>query len=245
MTQHRKALADLLRPRLKDPGFSEPGFLPKLDAWFDAAGVPVDVEAAPVPAPAVAHPNVPGAAGGTITQRVALEIVTHEAIVLEAYRDSVGVWTWGVGVTDASGHAVGRYKDAPQTVAHVLKVFAWLLREKYLPDVLRAFDGFPLTEAQTAAALSFHYNTGAIGRASWVGLAKAGRVDAAKASFMEWRNPPEIVERRRKERDLFFDGKWSQTGKVLILPVSKPSYHPNFRGGRSVDISADLAEAFR
>lgn len=241
MSQYRKELADLLRPRLVPPGFGDQVFLRRFDEILDSAGVPRDEATPSRPSPSQQPDR---AAGGAITARVALEIVTHEAIVLEAYRDSVGVWTWGVGVTEASGHAVGRYRDAPQTVAHVVKVFAWLLREKYLPPVLRAFDGFPLTEAQTAAALSFHYNTGAIGRASWVGLAKAGRTEAAKTSFMEWRKPPEIVERRRKERDLFFEGKWSQTGKVLILPVSKPSYHPNFRAGRSIDITADLAAAF-
>lgn len=60
MTQHRKALADLLRPRLAPPGFSAPGFLPALDRWFEAAGVPADVDgpglAGIAPGPAAAAP---------------------------------------------------------------------------------------------------------------------------------------------------------------------------------------------
>ena len=32
-----------------------------------------------------------------ITHRVTLEVVTHEGLVPEAYKDSVGVWTWSLG----------------------------------------------------------------------------------------------------------------------------------------------------
>ena len=31
-----------------------------------------------------------------ITPKIAGEILTHESIVLEAYKDSADVWTWGV-----------------------------------------------------------------------------------------------------------------------------------------------------
>ena len=42
MTQHRKALADLLRPRLKPPGFGDDAFLDEFDRILDEAGVPRD-----------------------------------------------------------------------------------------------------------------------------------------------------------------------------------------------------------
>ena len=103
-----------------------------------------------------------------ITLRVALELLSHEAIVREAYKDSVGVWTWGVGVTDASGHKVQRYIDSPQTIERCLEIYVWLLRTRYAPAVRKAFEGHNLSEHEFAAALSFHYNTGAIGRATWV-----------------------------------------------------------------------------
>lgn len=171
-----------------------------------------------------------------ITPRVALELLKHEAIVLEAYKDSVGVWTWGVGVTNASGHNVDRYKDKPQTVERVLEVYAWLLAEKYAPAVRQAFSDRKLTEAQFGAALSFHYNTGAIGRASWVKTWLAGDVAKARDQFLEWRRPPAIMDRRRAEADLFFDGKWTNDGNVMIYPVLKPSYQPNFGKGQRVNI---------
>lgn len=175
-------------------------------------------------------------AGMTITPRVAAELAAHEAIVREAYKDSVGVWTWSIGVTNASGHTVyPRYKDNPQTLDRCFDVYVWLLQEKYAPAVRKAFEGRTLTEAQFAAALSFHYNTGAILTASWVKLWKAGNIAAAKTSFMEWRKPAEIIPRRQKERDLFFDGKWSSDGKVKVYGVRKPSYQPNFSDVETVD----------
>lgn len=177
-----------------------------------------------------------------LTVRILQEIVEHEAIILEAYKDSKGIWTWGVGVTSASGHSVERYKDNPQTLEHVLEIYAWLLRTKYLPDVLKAFGGQPLTESQLAAALSFHYNTGAIKRASWVKSWLSGEIADARVEFMEWRKPAEIVERRAKERDLFFDGQWTGNGEATVFQVRKPSYAPKWGSAKQIDITQALKE---
>lgn len=206
-----------------------------LDAAIDQAfgAAPGDPVVVAPPTPLVSHLS--------LTRRVALEIIGHEAIVREAYKDSVGVWTWGIGVTNASGHNVDRYRDAPQPIERCLEVFLWLLREKYIPAVVKAFTGFTLTEAQFAAAVSFHYNTGAIGRASWVAKVKAGDMAGAKKSIVEWRKPPEIVGRRTKERDLFFSGAWSQDGKATVYEVRKPSYAPNWASAKRVDVSEALA----
>jgi lysozyme len=171
-----------------------------------------------------------------ITVRTAAELAAHEALVREAYKDSVGVWTWAIGVTNASGHQVyPRYKDAPQSLDKCFEIYVWLLQEKYAPAVRKAFSGHKLTEAQFAAALSFHYNTGAILTADWVKLWKSGDIAKAKTSFMNWRKPAEIIPRREKERDLFFDGKWSGNGIVRVLSVRKPSYQPDFSSQETVN----------
>ena len=180
---------------------------------------------------------------GTITARTALELIGHEAIVREAYKDSKGIWTWGIGVTNASGHNIDRYKDNPQTIARCIEIVLWLCREKYGPAVLTAFAGARLTEAQYAAALSFHYNTGAIKTADWVDSFLAGDLGKARREIMNWRSPPEILERRGKERDLFFDGEWSADGKATVYDVAKPSYAPKWSSARKVDIRVDLAIA--
>ncbi|WP_108882476.1 glycoside hydrolase family protein [Anderseniella sp. Alg231-50] len=178
-----------------------------------------------------------------VTVRVAQEIVSHEAIVREAYLDSVGVWTWSVGITNSSGHTVfPRYKDNPQTIRRCLEVFEWVLRKTYVPAVAETFDGSALTEEQFGAALSFHYNTGGIRRATWVKRWKAGDIAAARTTFMNWSRPPAIIPRRRKERDLFFDGVWSSDGTTTVFPVRKPSYQPDWGGAENVDIGPVLED---
>ena len=149
-----------------------------------------------------------------ITPRVAVEVASHEDVVREAYRDSVGVLTWSVGLTNATGHRVERYVGNPATLNKCLSVYLWAL-ENYAEAVRAEFAGHDLTEAQFAAALSFHWNTGAIRSASWPDHWKAGDVDRARESFMSWRKPPEIIPRREKERDLFFDGVWSNRDQLV------------------------------
>lgn len=176
---------------------------------------------------------------GRLSHDIMAELISHEGIVLEAYKDSKNIWTWGIGVTAASGHKVLRYKDNPQTLSKVFDIFDWLLRTKYLPAVVEAFD-VPLTKEQTAAALSFHYNTGAIGRASWVSSFNAGNTELAKQQFMNWRSPKEIIPRREAERDLFFDGTWANNGTALVYSgVSKPGYRPI--KPKRIDITKELS----
>lgn len=193
--------------------------------------------------PTTPAPPIP-AGTDLLTTRAALEVVEHEALVLEAYKDSEDVWTWGIGVTAKSGHDPLQYKDQPSTVEHVLEVYLWLLRRVYVPDVLEAFAGFALSEAQFAAALSFHYNTGAILKTDWVGMVKRGQLAAAR-TFLEthYLNGGDLKSRRLAEAKLFFDGVWQGDGKAVVWPVAKPSYRPDWNHPRSVDIRADMDKA--
>ena len=178
-----------------------------------------------------------------LTSRALLELAQHEGIVLEAYKDSRGIWTWGVGVTNSSGHKVcPRYKDNPSTVERTLEVFKWLVETKYMPDVVETL-GDDLEEHELAAAVSFHYNTGSIRSAQWVKSYLAGNIEAARKEFMNWRSPKEIIPRREAERDLFFDGKWSDRLNATVYErVSKPSYSPDWSSAKSVDISNMLKD---
>jgi len=146
-----------------------------------------------------------------LTPRTAAELVGHEAIVLEWYLDSENVGTWGIGVTNRSGHSVDRYKDKPQTVGHCLEIYIWLLNNNYIPDVRKAFAGCKLTEAQFADFLETHYL-----------------------------NSGDLTERRAKEAELFFDGVWSGDGTALVVPVAKPSYKPSFRKAERIEVAGML-----
>ena len=174
-----------------------------------------------------------------VTRNVALEVAFHEAIIRQSYKDSVGVWTWSVGLTSASGHRVERYIDKPQTMEHCIGVFMWALH-RYADDVNKTFEGFDISEAQFAAALSFHWNTGAIAHATWVKEFKLGHADKSKQSFMNWVTPPEIEERRKKERDLFFDGVWSGDGRMTEYTQLTPSHAAKWSSGKKVDVSKEI-----
>lgn len=179
-----------------------------------------------------------------ITAQIASELVHHEAIVLEAYKDSEGVWTWGIGVTDASGHKVAKYKDNPSDLRTALSVYVWLLNTKYAPAVRKAFLNQAITESQFAAGLSFHYNTGSILKTAWVDLFRDGKREEAEVFLRShYLNGGDLQGRRNAEADLFFKGKWAGDGQGLILPVKKPSYQPDFRHGRKVPILPDLTAA--
>lgn len=170
-----------------------------------------------------------------LTTKVVLELASHEALVREMYLDSVGVKTWGVGVTSASGHAVEGYERNPTSVRRCMEIYVWLLETKYLPAVVRAFKGRELEEHELAAALSFHYNTGAIGKATWVRKFLDGDRTGARKSFLSWNKPPEIKGRRLKEADLFFKGQWSSDGKITEYKV-RPNGRPDFASAKRIDV---------
>lgn len=178
----------------------------------------------------------------TVDYDVALEIASHEAIIRQAYKDSEDVWTWSVGLTSATGHNVTRYIGKPQTLEHCLAVYAWAL-EKYAKEVLEAFKGHALTKEQFTGALSFHWNTGAIKRASWVKLWKAGSIAAARKAFMDWNKPASIIERREKERDLFFSGKWSNDGTMTEYTRLTSKSTPDWSSAKRINVRKELAAA--
>lgn len=177
-----------------------------------------------------------------LTERMVLEVAQHEAIVTQAYLDSVGVLTWAMGVTNASGHKVDRYVGNPQPLQTCLDVSVWLL-QKYLDEVVAAFAPMKLTESQAGGALAFHWNTGAIKTATWVKDVKRGDMAAARKSFMLWNKPPEIVGRRTKERDLFFDGKWTYDGATTVITGVTAAMKPNWKIAKRQNISKEVNRA--
>lgn len=174
---------------------------------------------------------------------IAMEVAGHEALVRQTYRDSKGVLTWCVGMTNATGHRVERYLNNPVPLQHCMNLYVWAL-DKYADAVRKMFKGFKITKPQFAAALSFHWNTGAIETASWVTHFKAGNLAAAKKAFMSWVTPPELKYRRQKECDLLFDGKWSNNGTMTEFTRLLANRAPDFKSGRKINVAAELRTAF-
>lgn len=171
-----------------------------------------------------------------ITTKIALEVASHEALIRKAYKDSRGNWTWSCGLTSATGHDVERYIDAPQPVRKCLEIYLWALSD-YNEDVTDAFNGITLTDEQRAAALSFHWNTGAIKRAAWVKSFMDGNKVKAYNQFMNYRSPPEIIDRRKAERDLFFDGVWNNKGTMGEYTRLTSRYTPVWSSRVEINVS--------
>ena len=171
----------------------------------------------------------------TLTARAVAYLGMEEGLCLEAYRDTGNVWTWALGVTDASGHKVSRYINNPQPLDKALEVSVWLIKEKYLPTVEKAFKT-TLTEPQLAAALSFHWNTGAIGRAQWVKDFNNGNRPKAYDGFLQWTSRGLLEGRRKRERELFFNNKWPTDLRANLYPVNPQTHRPITSKPTKVDL---------
>lgn len=145
-------------------------------------------------------------------------LVAHEGIVPGPYWDSAKppVLTWGIGHTAAAGAPipaslpVGMPADLNGTLRQVAAVFRRDLA-RYEADVARAIGRTPCAQHEFDAAVSFHFNTGAIARAAWVDLWKSGRrAEAARSMLVNWRRPTSIIERREAEQKLFLSGDYGK-----------------------------------
>lgn len=153
-----------------------------------------------------------------LSREGAMELIGHEAIVLTRYLDSVGVWTIGVGHTKHAGLPDPETYLGTLTVKDAYDLFL-LDVQKYVNAVNAALK-VKVTQTQFDALVSFHFNTGAIGRASLVRKLNEGDIAGAAKGFDAWNKPPEIIDRRNKERDLFALGRYSNRGMANIYPAT-------------------------
>ncbi|MBE7201830.1 MAG: lysozyme [Parafilimonas terrae] len=130
--------------------------------------------------------------------RAALE--GREGNVLTAYKDSVGVWTIGTGITTASG-LIKVVPGLTITPAQSDALFASAV-EKYAAPVRAALTK-PVPQPFFDACVSLAYNIGPVGfaQSSVVRLANAGNLPAAIEAFLMWSKPAAIISRRQGERD--------------------------------------------
>ena len=137
----------------------------------------------------------------------------EEGVVLRAYRCPAGVWTIGAGLTAASGVVVPQ-AGMVITPAEASALLARALERNYEPAVDRAmWPGRPV-QHEFDAGVMFHFNTGAIGRASWVRAWIRDNADAARRGLMAWNKGggkvlPGLVKRREREADLLLKGVYT------------------------------------
>jgi len=165
-----------------------------------------------------------GAEGMKTSPQGAAFLASHEGLVPGPYQDSQGHWTYGIGHTAAAGAPDpstlprGMPDDLDAAVDRALRLFAADLAayEAAVAAAIRA----PVTQQQFDAAVSFHFNTGAIERATWVKTLNRGNVTLAAQQMMNWTANPELVKRRDAERRLFLHGEYGD-GATTIWGVTE------------------------
>jgi len=214
----RKPFFDAIR-RLIGRGFKQ-SEVDAIDDWLDENGASSTPESLPLnPVPSV--PSCRKAPKGQ-TRRIGPEgialIKKFEGCarlrrdgMVEAYPDpGTGgePWTIGWGATgrDLSGEA----RIGPGTLWTQEQCDARLTSDlvRYAKDVARALGDAPTTQAQFDAMVSFHYNTGAIARATLTKKHKAGDYAGASTEFARWNKAggrvlKGLVRRRAAEAKLY------------------------------------------
>lgn len=129
-------------------------------------------------------------------------LVDREGCVLKPYRDSVGVWTDGVGNTVGvipHGPAITQ-EEADADLRYNLNRF-----EMAVNDGVKV----SLEQHQYDALVSFAFNVGegAFRTSTLLKKLNAGDYEGAALQFDRWHIPPEITSRRNGEREQF-RGTW-------------------------------------
>lgn len=159
-----------------------------------------------VPSPLTAPPPASiGAAGLALIQQFEGCARRRGDGRIEAYPDpGTGGAPWTIG-WGATGKGIG-----PGTVWTQAECDARLQADlvRFARDVSRAIGTAPTSQNQFDALVSFHYNTGAIAKATLTRLHKAGDHSGAAAEFGKWVNAAGkrltgLVRRRAAEADLY------------------------------------------
>lgn len=150
------------------------------------------------------------------------KLIQREGFRLTAYRDSVGVWTIGVGHTAAAGKPI----PAPGMQITKQEVDAILSRDLVqYEDAVTGSVRVALTQGQFDALVSLCFNigTGGFRKSTIVRRLNEGNYRAAADAFLLWNKPPEIMGRRRAERAQFLaaTGKAASGAPVRYIPKSE------------------------
>ena len=173
------------------------------------AAPPAQPELAPAAATPPALPSRIGPAGIALIKQFEGCARRRADGRFEAYPDpGTGAEPWTIG-WGATGKGIVRGTVWTQAECDA-RLEADLAR--YAAEVARALDNAPTSQHQFDALVSFHYNTGAIARATLTKRHKAGDYAAAEAEFGKWvhaggKRLTGLIRRRAAEAALYRNGR--------------------------------------
>lgn len=193
-------------------------------------------------------------------------IRSFEGRSLKAYYDSVHVITIGYGITNndtADLLAVtGKSRIVPGmtiTEEQAEELLQRAISRKYAPPVDRALAPAAPSQGALDAGYSFHYNTGAIARASWVKSLVAKNLPEVHSRIMQWNKAggqtlAGLTRRRNREWLMISKGDYGPEGRTApvdlttLKPVKGSVDHPGMlkpgdAGPEIVDLQRNLKAA--
>ncbi|MEM7751782.1 MAG: peptidoglycan-binding protein [Pseudomonadota bacterium] len=144
----------------------------------------------------------------------------HEGVVLKAYRDPVGIWTIGAGLTKASG-VVDPRPGMALTKKQATGLLKKALANNYEPRVRKAMPG--AAQHEFDGGVSFDWNLGRIHNASWVKAWRARNWPAVERGLNAYRKAGGrvlrgLVRRRQEEFDLIRHGRYGVVKQTRSAP---------------------------
>jgi lysozyme len=143
---------------------------------------------------------------------------SNEGKALKAYKDVVGVWTIGYGQTNADAAALGLKVGPGVTIteAQAEDLLRRSVTTRYESAVRVAMPG--ARQQDFDAGVDFHYNSGAIKRASWVKSFAAKNLPAVHSQLLSWnkaggRELAALTRRRNREWAMINVGDYGPEGK--------------------------------
>ena len=182
-------------------------------------------------------------------------IAKSEGIVPAPYLDPVGIWTFGIGHTAMSGAPDpakmerGMPEDVDAAIRYAVSLFQKHI-QKYEQEVARAVK-VPLQQHEFDALVSFHFNTGAIFKASATdALNRGDKDDAARrlTLYNKGRVNGQLVQleglvrRREEERRMFLFGEYPTEGITIWKVNANNKYSQALRIMSPAEMEELLAE---
>lgn len=168
-----------------------------------------------------------------------IEIASHEGLCLSKYKDSVGVYTIGIGITRTEIPDLAKW-PADKTIT-IEEAFAMMQKAmgRYEKAIRRALK-VEVPQHAFDALVSWAYNVGGgwAKKATVIKLINRGVPLSDKRVYnalMMYKKPKEIIGRRRKEAKLLCYGEYSNDGTVNVFPVSK-NLNPIYRKGKKINV---------